>query len=394
MKKLLIVGASVLQLPAIKKAKEMGINVAVADYDPSAIGIQFADKYYNVSTIDEEGIYMAAREFKADGLMTLATDMPMRAIGYTCDKLGLPGLSYETAVKATDKGEMIKAFAAADVAHPWFYILKNKKQFNAIRNEIRYPCIVKPSDNSGNRGVVLAESDNTIYDAYKYSAANSRCGDVLIEEYLTGREVSVEIIVWQGKPNVVAVTDKLTSGKPHFIEMGHSQPAQFPENVMTEICNLAIDAVRALGTYSGAAHAEIIVTTQGPKMVEIGARLGGGCINTHLVPLSTGVDIVGNVIKCSLGEEPVFEKTVNKAAVLRHIPVQSGKIKNIHGADVAITVPGVKDIVFLKKPGDSIEHFIDGTDRIGMVIAQADTVEEGNDICEKALKYIKVEYET
>ena len=114
MKRLLIIGASVLQVPAIRKAKEMGLYVGVADYNPAAVGIPMADEYFNVSTIDEEGIYQAAKAFKADGIMTLATDMPMRSVAYACRRLGLTGISYETAVKATDKGEMIKAFEAAD----------------------------------------------------------------------------------------------------------------------------------------------------------------------------------------------------------------------------------------------------------------------------------------
>lgn len=394
MKKLLIVGASVLQLPAVLKAKEMGLTVAVADYDPAAIGISYADKYYNVSTIDEEGIYRAAEAFGADGIMTLATDMPMRSIAYACEKLKLPGLRYDTAIKATDKGEMIKTFQEAGVAHPWFFVVKDETEFKTVINDISYPCVIKPSDNSGNRGVVIAENVDTIYEAYEYSRKNSRCGDVVIEEFLLGREVSVEIIVWKGEPHVIAVTDKLTNGKPHFIEMGHSQPAQFPEDVMTDIIRLAKDAVRALGNYSGAAHAEIMVTENGPKMIEIGARLGGGCINTHLVPLSTGVDMVENAIRCSLGEPPLTKRIFNKAAVLRHIPVETGRIKSISGVEEARSISGVKDIVFLKKTGDYIEHFIDGTNRIGMVIAQADTVEEGENICESALAYIKVEYET
>ena len=125
MKRLLIIGASILQLPAIKKAKELGLYVAVADYNPNAIGIPYADEYYNVSTIDEEGVYQAAKTFGAEGIMTLATDMPMRSVAYACKKLGLVGIDYDTAVKATDKGEMIKAFEAAGVEHPWYYIISD-----------------------------------------------------------------------------------------------------------------------------------------------------------------------------------------------------------------------------------------------------------------------------
>ena len=89
MKRLLIIGASILQLPAILKAKELGLYVGVADFNPEAMGISYADEYFNVSTIDEFGVYQVAKEFKADGIMTLATDMPMRAVAYATQKLGL-----------------------------------------------------------------------------------------------------------------------------------------------------------------------------------------------------------------------------------------------------------------------------------------------------------------
>ena len=120
MKRLLIIGASILQLPAIETAKTMGLYVGGADFDPAAAGIPYADQYFNISTIDEEGIYQAAKEMEADGIMTLATDMPMRSVAYASQRLGLVGISYDTAIKATDKGEMIKAFEAAGVEHPWW----------------------------------------------------------------------------------------------------------------------------------------------------------------------------------------------------------------------------------------------------------------------------------
>ena len=210
MKKLLIIGASILQLPAIKKAKELGYYVGVIDYDPDAVGIKYADEYFNVSTIDVEGVVKTAELFLPDGIMTLATDMPMRSIAAACDKLGLPGISMDTAIKSTDKGEMIKAFEQHNVAHPWYYIAENKSVFDEIINKITYPCIMKPTDNSGSRGVVLIHNANELEKEYAYSQNSSRSGAVIIEEYLVGPEVSVEVIVYKGTPHILQITDKLT----------------------------------------------------------------------------------------------------------------------------------------------------------------------------------------
>ena len=139
MKRLLIIGASILQLPAIKKAKELGHYVAVADFNPEAVGIPYADEFYNASTIDIEAICKVAEEFKPDGIMTLATDMPMRSIAAATSRLGLPGISMDTAIKSTDKGEMIRAFKAHGVESPWFYIIENIMMLNALLPTLSYP---------------------------------------------------------------------------------------------------------------------------------------------------------------------------------------------------------------------------------------------------------------
>ena len=172
MKRLFIIGASVLQLPAIQKAKEMGLYVAVADFNSKAVGIPYADKFYEVSTIDEEGIYQAAKDFRADGIMTLATDMPMRSVAYATSKLGLTGISYETAVKATDKGEMIKAFEVAGVEHPWYFILSEPDALKEVEDCITYPCISKPVDNAGSRGVMLIHSHAELNEAIEWYKNN------------------------------------------------------------------------------------------------------------------------------------------------------------------------------------------------------------------------------
>lgn len=297
MNRLLIIGASILQLPAILKAKELGLYVGVADYNPNAVGIPYADEFFNVSTIDEEGVYQAAKAFGADGIMTLATDMPMRSVAYACSKLGLTGISYETAVKATDKGEMIQAFEACGVEHPWYYILSSADDVSRLNDRITYPCITKPTDNSGSRGVMLVNNREELENALAYSRENGRTGSVIVEEYMTGPEVSVEVMVLDGVPHILQVTDKLTTGAPHFVEMGHTQPSRLPERDLEKIRDLASRAVKSVGIANGPAHVEIILTGNGPKMVELGARMGGDCITTHLVPLSTGVDMIRATIE-------------------------------------------------------------------------------------------------
>ena len=388
MKRLMIIGASILQLPAILKAKKLGYYVAVADFNPNAIGIPYADEYYNVSTINEEGVYQAAKAFGADGVMTLATDMPMRSVAYTCKKLGLTGICYDTAVKATDKGEMIKAFEKANVEHPWYYIISDTKV--DLPAGITYPCITKPTDNAGSRGVMLVNSREELEAALAYSSENGRSGTVIVEEYMVGPEVSVEIIVWQGVPHVLQITDKLTTGAPHFVEMGHSQPSRLPPADLEKIRDLACRAVKAVGIDNGPAHVEIMLTKDGPKMVELGARMGGDCITSHLVPLSTGIDMVKATIDISLGLTPDITPRFEKGSAIRFFDAPLGVITAIDGVEEARQIPGIQEISFTKSVGDTVTAIGSSTDRAGFVIAQAASAEEAVCLCQQAVSHIHI----
>lgn len=390
MKKLLIIGASILQLPAIKRAKELGYYVGVIDYNPNAVGVPFADEFFCVSTIDIEGVVKVAEDFRPDGIMTLATDMPMRSIAAACDKLGLPGITFDTAIKSTDKGEMIKCFEANGVEHPWYFILSEPNELERVIGQIQFPCISKPTDNSGSRGVMLIHNEEELRDAVAYSSQNGRSGGVIVEEYMKGPEVSVEIITTDGEPHVLNVTDKLTTGAPHFVEMGHSQPSRLAENDVAKICDLACRAVRAVGIKNGPAHVEIMLTEDGPKMVELGARMGGDCITTHLVPLSTGVDMIEATIRIACGEQPDITPKFKKGSAIRYFNPPAGVITAIDGVENAQAIEGVRQISFVKGVGDAVGTIGSSTDRAGFVIAQADTPEQAVSVCEKVCHAVKI----
>lgn len=390
MKKLLIVGASALQIPAIIKAKDMGFYVGVIDYNPCAEGVKLADEYFEISTIDIEGILNVAKEFKPNGIMTLATDMPMRAIANACQKLNLPGISIDTAIKATDKGEMIKAFEMYKVEHPWFEIISSQEQIDNVKKKLSYPCIIKPTDNSGSRGVALVEDECDLMKNYFYSKEQSRNGVVIFEEFLQGPEVSVEIMVIDDIPHILAITDKLTTGAPHFVEMGHSQPSRLDETQLIKIRDLACRAVKAVGINCGPAHVEIIMTSNGPKMVELGARMGGDCITTHLVPLSTGIDMVEATIKIACGEKVDIKPVRHKGSAIRYLEVSKGVIQDITGLDKAKKVSGVYDIKISKKIGENISIINSSIDRVGSVIAFGENAEDAITICECAIKELNV----
>ena len=356
-----------------------------------AIGVSYADDFFEVSTMDVDGVVKAAREYRPDGVATLATDMPMRGVAAACEALGLSGVSPETAFMATDKGAMIEAFERAGVPHPQFKIAHTKEDFDRVKADVVYPAIMKPTDQSGSRGVALVNSLAELEASYDYSNGESRGGGVVIEEFMSGPEVSVEIIALaEDDIRVLAVTDKLTTGAPHFVEMGHSQPSRLGAETVAAIEDVAKRAVKAVGIKRGPAHVEIIVTKDGPKLVELGARMGGDCITTHLVPLSTGIDMVEATMRCAFGENPDLTPKFNKGAAVRYFDVPVGTIKSIANVEEANAIPGVRQISFVKSVGERMTEIHGSGDRLGFVIAQAENADEAIKVCEKAMAAVDV----
>lgn len=396
-KKIMIIGASILQLPAIEKAKEMGYKVVAVDMNPEAVGFKVPEIDKEViSTIDIPAIVDAAKRHRIDGVMTLATDMPMRSVAAVAKELGLIGIDPDTAVRATNKVAMRKALQERNVPIPKFFKVSNKEEFEYVVEQFRVPIIIKPADSSGSRGIYLIEDladKEQILKSYDYSCQFSLSNTLVVEEYMRGSEVSVETLTIDGECHVIQITDKLTTGAPHFVEMGHSQPTRHSKEIMERIVEVTKAANKAIGIENGPSHTEIIVTDDGPKIVELGARLGGDNITTHLVPLSTGVNMVECCIKIALGEKTNIEPKWNKGSAIRYFKQHAGVVRSIEGINIASKVEGIRQISVVHNVGESITEVESSGSRMGFVIAQGESAWEAEKICEVALEKINVKIE-
>lgn len=391
MKKIMILGASKLQLPAILKARDMGYWVLVVDEIRTSIGFKFADKSLHFSTNDSTRILEAARTERINGIMTLATDMPVRVIATVSEELNLIGLTEETARIATDKFKMRQCLAENRLPVPLFFKAASIEEYRTIIARFSDSYIVKPVDNSGGRGVFLVDSHAVALKAFDHAKRYSRSGEVIIEEFMSGREISVETLSYKSKTSIIAITDKQTTGPPYFVEIGHTQPAIFDQKSLQKITQLTVDSIQAIGLKNGPAHTEIIITRQGPKIVEIGARLGGGFISSHLVPLSTGVDLIENSIKIAMNESPNLKMVHERASAIRFCRTPVGWIKSIGGIDDAKSILGISEIGFFKKEGDIINDLQSGLDRVGYVIASGTSIIQVINSCQKAIDLLDIE---
>lgn len=360
----MVLGASVLQMPAIRKATELRYEVAAVDRDARAPGVRLADRFYKLSTIDVDGIVAAAREFRPAGIITIGTDMPMRALSAAAESLGLAAPSPASVFRATDKGAMASAFAAHAVPAPWTLSIEGvvRPEHRKLIKE-RLPVIVKPADSSGSRGVSLVATVEALDAAFAYAGEFTPSSRVLVQEYMRGPEVSVEGFRFGGRTTIVAITDKITSGAPHFVELGHSQPSRHDDTTQAQIRAVVRHAVEALELDNCAIHAELILTETGPRMVEIGARLGGDFITSHLVPLSSGVDMIAALIDVALGKSPRTARLFRRGSAVRFLD-RPGHAARVHDA---LALPGVTEAAITGGIGEQGPR--SSTDRVGHVIA-------------------------
>ena len=388
--KVLILGASVLQVPMSRRARELGMRTVVVDHDPLASGVPLADEFHAVSTNDIPALVMLARSAGIDGVTTLATDMPVRSIAAVAETLGLRGVSRETALACTDKEVMAETFRHAELPHPAFAAVTTLEAAQGALKRIGPPVIIKPTDSSGSRGVVQVNSPEELPDAVAYARAASRTGRLLVEEVLRGPEISCEVLCVEGAPHVVALTDKDTTGAPHFIEVGHTQPARLAPATEATVRGLIADTIVAFGLTDGPAHIEMILTESGPRLVELGARLGGDFIASDLVPMSTGIDLIGLVLRQACGEDISVPAPGSRGAAARFLVATPGVLTGFSGLQEAAAVPGVATVQTWAEPGHVATGLHSSSDRVAVVLAQGPDRDAAVASCEAAAQLITV----
>jgi biotin carboxylase len=380
MKKLMVLAAGLLQIPVIKKAREMGVYVIAVDDDPNAPGMTLADKaIVPGGLINENKLLTIAKEEQIDGVIHPCSEVAMNVMGHINDELHLHGISRETAVRATNKHLMREAFETYGAPSPKSFCTDNVEEGYRMFLSINGKAILKPSRNSGSRGIAEIEpglSFEVFAPLFERSKKESRDASVMIEQFIEGPEFSVEIIVWDGKVNVLQVTDKKTTEAPYFVELGHSQPSLFPAEVVNAVKDAAVKGVKALQLNDCAAHAEVKYQDGKPYIMEIGARLGGDFISTELTHLSTGIDMVAAAINVALGIEPYLKPVAEPQGVaIRYFTPVPGVVKDIVGEDL-LKRPDVYDAEIYVKSGDEVKEVKSSLDRSGHVIVTAKSAKE------------------
>jgi len=375
--KALVLAGGFPQIALIQELKSRGFTVVLADYYQNPVAKPYADIFYQVSTLDVEAITQVAREEKVDFLITACTDQALLTVAKVSEVLGLPCyIDYQTALNVTNKAYMKKVFNAHHVSTAKHAILA-ELDFSVI-SEMRYPLIVKPVDCNSSKGVKKVENAEELKKAFTDAVNFSRTNTAVVEEFIQGTELSVDVYVEEGKAHVLSISklDKIADADKFVIFRGWAPPAE-AEPVREEIQKTVQQIADAFNLKNTPMLVQMISDGKQVYVLEFSARTGGG-IKYILIKQSSGFDVIKAVVDLTLGKKPHF---VRQAPIKKHIVnsflyCKPGIFDHLEGFDEMKQAEVMEDYSVYKWKGAEFTTIENSGDRIASFCVAADTEEE------------------
>lgn len=396
MKKILMLGGSMQQIPAIKRAKAMGHYVITCDYMPENPGHKYADEFYNVSTTDLEGVFSLAKRLKIDGIVAYASDPAAPTAAYVSEKLGLPGNPFESVKLLTEKDLFREFLKEYGFNTPEACGYSTYEEAIADINRFRFPVMVKPVDSSGSKGVVKVYEKSGIEEAVKEALSYSRGKRFIIEEFIEkkGYQISGDGFSIDGKLVFTSYGNELYSGKGtrEYVALGEFWPSLLTVEQKQKVDDELQRLITALGMKTCAYNIEVILDKNDtPYILELGPRNGGSYI-PQLIQYATGVDLVEYTIKGALGESCEGLKMTCTTGVWSNYMIlskQTGVFKELHFKE-DFKRDNLLNVYCTANVGDKVYAYQNTTHSLGTILFKADTVEEMIEITDNIEKYYQV----
>ncbi len=398
---ILLLGASADQLFAIRTARNMGLRVLVVDRQAMSPGFTLADDHAQVSTTDIPALKRLVDRYQREkgpiaGVLVMGSDIP-QVVCELASYLGTPHIPMESARLSTNKYLMKRCFADHNVPVPWFRIIRSLEELIQVVEQRGYPLVLKPVDRSGARGVFYLNQGCDLQVLYEQSLALSFTGQVMVEEFLPGLQISTETIMWKGRAHTPGFADRnyamLQRYAPNIIENGGWVPSRVSPEQRQAVERLVEKAALALGVENGVVKGDVVLTQEGPRMIEMATRLSGGDFSESLIPLGCGVNIVEAAINIAIGREPnldVLTPRFQRGVVNRYFFPEPGTLVRIEGEEAVRRQPWLHKLEFWYKPGDRVPPVRSHADRFGVFVICADTREEAEDHADWVYQTIKI----
>lgn len=389
-KKLLMLGGGFLQNFVIKKAKDLGYYIYCLDADPNAPGFQLADEHEVINIIDEDACLAYAREKRIDGVLTAATDFGVLAMSHIAEAMKLPGINYQSAKIIKNKASVRKLLFEAKADDTGYsYELSSIDEIDKVLPKIKFPIMMKPVDGSGSRGASKVEKKEDFAKAVNFAMSGSITHRVVAEPFIEGKEYGVESFVDNGEIHVLAVMQKEMTQPPFYAELGHAIPSGLNDELESKVKSCVCRAIDALGVNHGSVNMDLLITKDGDvHIVDVGARMGGNLIGSHIVPTGTGIDYMRNMIRAAVGDSTCWvEEYSPQPVATKLLALTPGKVKDLPDFNQIATKYNVQ-IVHHLHVGDEITPYRTNIDGCGYVIAKDNDVERSIALAAEVIKVI------
>jgi biotin carboxylase len=382
-KRLLVLGAGPAQLGLHRAARERGLYVVACDRDPAAIGFAYADRRAVVSVEDEAAISQLARAEQVHGLIAPGIDWPVAIAARVAAHAGLPHpVTPETAALTILKHRQRARFAEAGVPQPRFQVT------NSAADDLPVPCVVKPVDRQGQKGLGVVLEEAGLGRAVADAVEESRNGLALVEELVDGPEVTVNAISAAGVFHPLTVTDRLTADPPAFgVALAHAWPSRHD---VTAAVEAARAAAAALGVTDGPTYTQVLLAPDGPRVMELAARLGGGH-DAELCRVALGIDLNGLALAAALGEPVELpEPEPAGGACVLFLVAAPGVLESVGGLEDALAAEGVEEALVYRPAGWRFRPLRRGNDRAGYVLVRGASRDDALARAERAARLIRL----
>ena len=339
MKKIMILGANNFLVPLIKTSKRLGFWTIVASPNEKEPGFEYADEKVIVDLCDKNAVLEAAQKLKIDGIISDQAETPVRTQAFVANKMGLPGIGEDKAELFTNKYLMREKCREIGIDTIKYKLVDNVNDAAKFYEQIGKPMIMKPIDSAGSRGVVKIEAVQTIYDQFDYSKDASKTGKVIIEEYIPGKELLIDGVVFNGIYQTLICGEYIKCNVPGvFSEYMGKYPAEITDNQLNEVNKLVKKIIEGFGLPWGRTHTEVKINDNGIWLMETAARGGGRYISSGIVPMKTDFDSCEFLLKACVGEIPVVHKN-NKSCGYVSLFLPKGEVISVEGLQEVIDLP-------------------------------------------------------
>ncbi len=393
MKKLMIMGAGIYQVPLIKTAKRMGIHTIVVSIPGNYPGFALADEVCYENTVDYEAVLRVAKEKQVDGIVTAGTDVAVITIGKVCDALGLKGLSFAAAEIASNKLGMKEKYEEYGVRTARFRLVKlDGSDLMEKASELTFPLIFKTVDSSGSRGIRRVDDVSEFEATRQYVAESTHKDYFLVEEFIEGEEFGAQAFVQDGKVEFILPHGDFVFHGDTGVPVGHFAPYDLPEAVVADCKEQLVKAVQAMGLDNCAINADFILRDGKTYVLELGGRSGATCL-AELVSIYYGFDYYEKLIRVALGERVSFASDQAVPNVSKLLMSDTDGVI-VSQTDDNAPSDNLVEVQFDYQPGDHVHAFHVGPHRIGHVITKGRTLDEAKKLLDEALSNIRIALET